>query len=89
MERPCDPERWRCTPRNLQIHVEENTSDQAVAFNRGTGQLRSCFERVLLRPASWRLRSSIELLSYGKTSLPNRCLRATFRGGTRLLGSGL
>lgn len=89
MERPCDLERWRCTARDLQIHIEENTSDQAVAFNRGIGQLRPCFERVLLRPASGRLRPSIELLSYGKTSLPNRRLRATFRGGTRLLGSGL
>ena len=79
--------RWH-QARDLQSDVEEDPGHSAVQTYRGTGQLRSNTQRVLLRSASWCLCTSAQLLSHGQVALSDRRLRTTFRGGTRLLGSG-
>lgn len=59
-------ERRRYPLRDLQSHPEKNTGHAAQQTHRGSGQLRSCAQRVFFRPAPGRVRSSAQLLQVGR-----------------------
>ena len=63
--------------------------DSPVSPHRGSGQLRSHPQRILLRPASRSLCSDPQLLPNWKTSLSNRRLWTALWGGTWVLGTWL